>query len=701
MLSKTKALLSKSSFIIFLFFALPFIPLADLYSQPSQPNPDSIPFAPAVNYPAGDGPVSAFCADLDGDGDLDLAVPNFYSDSVSILKNNGDGTYQSVVNYGVGDEPHSVFCADLDGDSDLDLAVANRNSYNVSILKNNGDGTFQTKVDYYAGDGPHSVFCADLDGDTALDLTVANANNNSNGVSILKNNGDGTFQSAVSYGAGENGSYSVFCADLDGDTALNLAVANNNSNSVSILKNNGDGTFQSAVNYGVGDAPLSVFCADLDGDGDLDLAVANCLSDNVSIFKNNGDGTFETKVDYGVGDWPHSVFCADLDGDGDLDLAVANSESDSVSILLNLSNLARPDSFSLISPSSEDSIKTTDYLIWQKAIDPDPNDTVRYDLYLSRSVVFNPDSTDTQLSLLDTTFTESFTAGIWYWKVKAYDKWGATRWSNQTWSFWVLSPPDPYSLITPPNGEFVLMPVTFNWQTSRDVDPNDIVRYDLYLSRSVVFNPNPESTVVHDSLSDTTSVDSLDGGSWYWKVKAFDRWNLETWSNETWSFWVCSSPYSFSLLSPHNLDSVSTPVNFAWQGAFDPDPDDTVRYDLYLSRNIVFNPYVVYANLLDTTLTDSLTTKLWYWKVKAYDKWGAVRWSDQPWCFYVYLCGDCNADGVVNSADVSYLINYLFVGGPAPVPWKAGNVNGDGTINSADVSYIINYLFVGGPRPCG
>jgi hypothetical protein len=187
-----------------------------------------------VDYGAGSEPLSVFCADLDGDSDLDLTVANYNSDNVSILKNNGDGTFQDAVNYSVGDHPHSVFCADLDGDTDLDLAVANDQSYNVSILKNNGDGTFQTKVDYGAGDNPISVFCADLDGDTDLDLAVANYG--SDNVSILKNNGDGTFQTKVDYGAGDY-SHSVFCADLDGDGDLDLAVANFYSDNVSILKN--------------------------------------------------------------------------------------------------------------------------------------------------------------------------------------------------------------------------------------------------------------------------------------------------------------------------------------------------------------------------------------------------------------------------------------------------------------------------------
>jgi len=64
-----------------------------------------------------------------------------------------------------------------------------------------------------------------------------------------------------------------------------------------------------------------------------------------------------------------------------------------------------------------------------------------------------------------------------------------------------------------------------------------------------------------------------------------------------------------------------------------------------------------------------------------------------------YLTGDPNHDGLINSADVSYLINYLFVNGPAPDPFASGDATCDGRVNAADVIYLINYLFVKGPAP--
>jgi hypothetical protein len=101
-------------------------------------HPQDFCFNAAVNYAAGDYPYSVFAADLDGDGDLDLAAANPESANVSVLKNNGDGTFAAAVNYAVenGDGPISVFAADLDGDNDADLAVANAYGDNVSVFIN-------------------------------------------------------------------------------------------------------------------------------------------------------------------------------------------------------------------------------------------------------------------------------------------------------------------------------------------------------------------------------------------------------------------------------------------------------------------------------------------------------------------------------------------------------------------------------------
>ena len=62
--------------------------------------------------------------------------------------------------------------------------------------------------------------------------------------------------------------------------------------------------------------------------------------------------------------------------------------------------------------------------------------------------------------------------------------------------------------------------------------------------------------------------------------------------------------------------------------------------------------------------------------------------------------GDVNGDGVIDVADVLYLINYLFKNGLAPRPLQAGDVNCDGRVSISDVVFLVNYLYKNGPPPC-
>jgi ankyrin repeat protein len=624
---------------------------------------DSIPFAPAVNYGAGNGPRFLFCADLDGDGDLDLVVANYLGDSVSVLKNNGNGTFQTKVDYAVGDYPGNVFCADLDGDADLDLAVTNAFSDDVSILRNNGNGTFETKVDYYAGDGPSAIFCADLDEDADLDLAVANQN--SDNVSILKNNGDGTFQTKVDYGAGD-GPGNIFCADLDGDGDLDLAVANGAGDNVSILKNRGDATFQPPVNYETGDNPLFLFCADLDGDTYLDLAVANWYGDNVSILKNNGNGTFQTKADYGVGLHPSSVFCADLDGDADQDLVAANAYSDDVSILKNNGDGTFETKVDYGTGDGASSAFCAD-------LDGDGD----LDLAVGNS---GDDNVSISKNLTQVPANQS------------------------PWAF---------SLISPEDQDTVFGSVTFQWRIPYDPNFGDQMRYDLYISTSPGF---PEPTV-YSNLSVSRFITAIDSGTYYWKVKAKDNWGAERWSTQTWSFEsrylddtlriIAFSPVDLIVTDPIG-DSIALTFNTIPEATYDTTQDynhDEDNDDIVTIPNRLVGDYLirVVAEPGGGGGVYSLGIRIDGSNVMMLSTGHPCPSPDEVDTFFYHApefkSGDANGDWQVNSADVAYLINYLFVGGPAPQPWQSGDANCDGIINSADVAYLINYLFVNGPPP--
>ncbi len=66
---------------------------------------------------------------------------------------------------------------------------------------------------------------------------------------------------------------------------------------------------------------------------------------------------------------------------------------------------------------------------------------------------------------------------------------------------------------------------------------------------------------------------------------------------------------------------------------------------------------------------------------------------------YGFFRGDSNRDCIVNVADVTFSLNYLFVEGPFPTCFDGADANDDGAIRIADPIYIINFLFKMGPEP--
>jgi hypothetical protein len=302
-------------------------------------------FRPARNIATGLDPLSVAVGDFTGTGIQDLAVASLTfgggNGSVSVFLGNGDGTFQPPVTYAVGIEPEFVAAADFTGNGILDLVVANSLSNNVSVLLGNGDGTFQTPRTFSAGREPVALAVGDFNGDGIPDLAVADegdrATGAGGGVSILRGNGDGTFQAARRLDAGTNPS-SVAVGDFNGDGTLDIAVADRarseGTSGVSVLLGNGDGTFQPARTYLTGTHPRSVAVGDFTGAGILDLALAG--SSGTRVLLGNGDGTFQNPdVSYVTGQ-ATAVAIGDFHGNGLPDLAVAAvSGADTVFILAN------------------------------------------------------------------------------------------------------------------------------------------------------------------------------------------------------------------------------------------------------------------------------------------------------------------------------------------------------------------------------
>jgi len=301
-------------------------------------------FAAAANYSTGSGTGTYFVAtgDFNGDGWPDLAAANWLGSDVSILLNNGDGTFAAAVDYPVAFEANSVAVGDFDRDGDLDLAVTSVNTDRVHILLGVGDGTFGAATGHDAGSDPLMSVAGDFNRDGNLDLAVANSGSGT--VSFLAGNGDGTFQAAVNYATGL-GPLGLACGDLNGDGDLDLvASACETDGSVFILLGNGDGSFQAYATHAGGDASSRyASLADINGDGHLDLL---CSGTDVKVSLGNGDGTFGTATGFAAGTGPvRTVVAGDFDRDGRPDLAAANNGSSNASVLLNTTDWPPAGSF--------------------------------------------------------------------------------------------------------------------------------------------------------------------------------------------------------------------------------------------------------------------------------------------------------------------------------------------------------------------
>lgn len=305
-------------------------------------------FTPAGAYSVDTGtgtnasPRFVVAADFNEDGVTDLAVSDFNNDIVVVLSGNGDGSFQAPASFGFGTStgPNGMIAGDFNRDGHLDLAVATTGSNTLSFLRGNGDGTFLAALNSSAGNAPYSVAAGDFDGDGDLDLAVANRTAPGT-VSVVRNNGSGTFGAPTSLTTGDN-SRSVAIGDFNRDGKLDLAVANEGFFDVSILLGTGTGTFLAAVNYPAGSAPRFIATADFNGDGILDLTVTDGNDNFVYILQGSSDGTFKVAVPFMVGRRPDGVTSADFNGDGKPDVATANTSADSeafgiynVSVLLN------------------------------------------------------------------------------------------------------------------------------------------------------------------------------------------------------------------------------------------------------------------------------------------------------------------------------------------------------------------------------
>ena len=149
-------------------------------------------FSATALYPAGDDPGLIAVGDLNGDDLPDLALTNSDIDSVSVLLN-VNGGFPVVTTYPTGDIPASIAIGDVNDDGHADIAVANINDGVLTVLHNNGVGTFALGQSLVLGDPGdlRSLKIADLNEDGHGDIVVTRSGDRE--IALLFGDGSGTF----------------------------------------------------------------------------------------------------------------------------------------------------------------------------------------------------------------------------------------------------------------------------------------------------------------------------------------------------------------------------------------------------------------------------------------------------------------------------------------------------------------------------
>lgn len=293
------------------------------------------------------GPVFTEVVDMNGDGLLDVLVAcmgivipnNGRIGSVLLLENKGDGSFeQSVVLENVP-RVTCVTTGDLNGDGEKDLVVGMFGFFDGEIrwMENLGSNRFESHALLDLSGTIHAPIC-DVDGDGDLDI-VALVSQDWEEIHVFENDGNGSFEGRVAYGAlNKNfGSSGICVADMDDDGSIDIVYTNGDGldystpgprswHGVQWLRNDGSGSFDYRR---IADLPgaISPLAVDYNGDGRRDIVVVSGFNDwtspdavSVVCYLQKEGNEFERVVLAREPTHLISVDGADMDGDGEVEL---------------------------------------------------------------------------------------------------------------------------------------------------------------------------------------------------------------------------------------------------------------------------------------------------------------------------------------------------------------------------------------------
>jgi hypothetical protein len=291
-------------------------------------------FAPEVFYPTGKPHTDLATGDFNNDGKLDIAAVNHYYDSISLLLNAGNGSFNAPIESNSGGQsPNRLAAGDFNRDGKLDLAVSNEGDnggtgYNLTILAGDGSGHFTLAS---TNAGTTFMRAGDFNRDGNMDvMAIGNPS-----LSLRMGNGAGGLSAPITVHASSTPQFTV--ADLNHDNFPDLGAGFFSSIVPTI--NNGDGTFAPPTAYYAQLGNYSWLAAgDVNGDGHMDL-VGGYDDGNpgypgiISVLPGTGTGAFRPAIAYRLYNaQPQYIAVADFNADGRADVAAVHANAGKVSV---------------------------------------------------------------------------------------------------------------------------------------------------------------------------------------------------------------------------------------------------------------------------------------------------------------------------------------------------------------------------------
>lgn len=314
------------------------------FTTAAGPSPDTPPFfIERVLSSTANNAFGVFPADIDGDGDMDVAGSAADDNAVMWFENDGSQNFTEHTVSSTTSGPTGVYVEDINSDGHLDILVASQSGASILWFENDGSQNFTERSVTTNAGAPGKVYARDLDGDGDMDVvstsfapsagSIANARLN-----YYINDGSETF---TQFNISTVNGTSAYPIDVDSDGDIDLVATSEAAaattlydNELSWFENGGNLNFTEHIIDPVSRIQYDSYATDMDGDGDVDVLMVGSLS-FVGWFENDGSENFTEHEIGSVESQPTAIYATDVDGDGDLDVITAHELLDEVVVWIN------------------------------------------------------------------------------------------------------------------------------------------------------------------------------------------------------------------------------------------------------------------------------------------------------------------------------------------------------------------------------